>query len=114
MSARALCRAGMFVCASDALEYLGSLNGVTITHDGVTVLAHPSPLTVGRNHGVYALEQQQHHSSNNSAFFASVSRVLQKPDEATMRIVGAVHTDADGDEFVYTDSAYYMTMSVVR
>jgi hypothetical protein len=53
---------GVFVCAADALEYymLDDMDEWTMSNDGVTVLAHPSSVSIALSHGVYVLENVVH------------------------------------------------------
>ncbi len=111
-------RPGVFLAASDALEgfQLTETDEWNFENEGFTVLAHPSPLSIGKDHGVYIFESNV--MSEKPVSIAVCKRVLQKPSLDLMRESGAVIRSlsggGDSEEFVYTDSAFFFSASVAR
>lgn len=113
---------GVFLAASDALEAFTIDNTTSniqsqwhFRSEGFTVLAHPSSLKIGRNHGVYVLDKGGIPKSNDSesVYLCPCLQVLQKPSIEEMHEAGAV-VKSDQSETVYTDSAFYFSTSVVK
>ena len=70
------------------------------------LLAHKSPLSVGKDHGVYAFDEQL--TTSKSIFKCKF--VVQKPSIQRMRDLNMVLIDpVDKNEFVFTDSAFYFS-----
>ena len=77
-----------------------------IKESGFTVLAHPSDLTIAKDHGVYILPESGYANCTN----APCSKVLQKPSVEQMRAVNAI---IEGDS-AFTDSAYVFGVDVMK
>lgn len=104
---------GVLVTCADDIE-LYSIEDKRIQFDkpGFTALAHPSPLSIGTTHGVFVLEEQQR-SQNADLEYGSCLHFLHKPSIKQMYDSGAVckrnaHRLLSEEEFVYTDSTYYI------
>lgn len=117
---------GMFVTASDDIEAVeiaeDDLEGVRETLLGssgrdplLVSLAHPSPLSVGSGHGVFLLPEQGK-GRRTLDLWDNCVEVLQKPSQEEMRSTeGLVRVDSEtGDEFVFTDSAYWINPALMR
>ena len=120
---------GIFlVCADDFLVYnLGDdKSDWSIPSKGFTALAHPSPISVGRTHGVYVVKDAEKVDTKSPVAIAECLEVLQKPDDARMKSRGALLKSADSNiftfadgitvegEVVYTDSCFYFGTDVVQ
>ena len=101
---------GVFLTSSDDFESFEFDEQVELgkqfgTADFV-LIAHKSPLTVGKDHGVYALDESK------STLIHQCKFVLQKPAVQKMRDLNVVIEDDDNNEFVYTDSVFYFGHSL--
>ncbi|XP_012935083.2 fucose-1-phosphate guanylyltransferase [Aplysia californica] len=116
---------GVFIaCADDFVVYsLGSDVDWECPANGFIALAHPSPISIGRTHGVYVLSDVDKIDTEKKVVVSNCLEVLQKPSDERMKTRGAVlkgdsHTFADGicvqGETVYTDSCFYFGMDVVK
>lgn len=118
---------GIFlVCADDILVYdLGEENDWSVPARGFTALAHPSPISIGRTHGVYVIDEVEKLDTKKHVLVANCLEVLQKPSDEKMKERGALlksddnHFEfADGicmdGDIVYTDSSYYFGVDVMR
>jgi len=109
---------GYLHVASDTIEVFdlsdsGEFYDWNFAQPGLTALAHPSSLQIGSTHGVFVF----HENCNQSRVtqFRLCTEVLQKPTVDTMRIKGAIVTEAGySEEVVYTDSLYYFDHSFAR
>nr|KAG5711582.1 hypothetical protein BaRGS_016764 [Batillaria attramentaria] len=119
--------AGVFlVCADDFLVYdLGDASDWAIPSVGFTALAHPSPTSIGRTHGVYVVDGVATLDTKKQVVVAECLEVLQKPTDQRMKERGALlksddhHFEfSDGitidGEVVYTDSCFYFGVDVVK
>uniref|UniRef100_A0A914XKL6 L-fucokinase domain-containing protein n=1 Tax=Plectus sambesii TaxID=2011161 RepID=A0A914XKL6_9BILA len=119
-------RPGVFIAAADALEYFRideSDDDWTLDRDGFVVLAHPSPPTIAVNHGVYIIDRSllvdriispaSGGGRSPTVVSVPVERVLQKPSLELMAATNAIW-NWRGQDCVLTDSAYFMSSSVVR
>ena len=108
--------AGFFhVASDDILVYdLGEYSGWRFESPGITALAHPSTIQIGKGHGVFVLKDVE--SMNKKLVEkCKVVEVMQKPTEKMMRERGALITRGKSQDFiengsgpiVYTDSCYY-------
>ncbi|XP_018494186.1 fucose-1-phosphate guanylyltransferase [Galendromus occidentalis] len=97
---------GVFLTASDDIETFAVDGPHAIEKSGFTVLAHPSNLSIAKDHGVYILPE----SIYAACTIASCLRVLQKPSLDEMRAANAI---VDGDS-AFTDSAYVFGADVMR
>ncbi|XP_012559770.2 fucose-1-phosphate guanylyltransferase isoform X1 [Hydra vulgaris] len=110
--------AGIFVASSDCFE-LYHLDGDewNFTREGVTALAHCSPIEVGLTHGVYVLDDlkssQLLESNSTTTKMSGCKRFLHKPSKELMRSQGAVFIN-DSKEYIYSDSAYYMDNNTAK
>ncbi|KAL8612927.1 hypothetical protein ACOMHN_035004 [Nucella lapillus] len=116
----------LLVCADDFLVYdLGENEDWSIPSKGVTSLAHPSPMAVGRRHGVYVVREADRVDTHQAVVVARCDEVLQKPDDSCMRSRGAVLKSdsgrlqfADGisleGDVVYTDSCFFFGVDVMK
>ena len=77
-----------------------------INDAGFTVLAHPSTLSIAKDHGVYILPKASYATCSN----ASCLRVLQKPSLDEMRAADAIVND----DSAFTDSAYVFGEDVIK
>ena len=50
---------GIFVVASDCLEFFNSEGDWSLTSPGFTAFAHPSPIIIGTTHGVFVLDDHK-------------------------------------------------------
>ncbi|KAK6484629.1 fucose-1-phosphate guanylyltransferase [Huso huso] len=113
---------GILVTCADDIELYCIKENETIRFDrpGFTALAHPSSLTIATTHGVFVLEPTVE-SEHGVLEYRSCHSFLHKPNTKTMYVSGAVckkvkHDprsfgelgDNSADEFVYTDSTYYI------
>lgn len=110
----------LVTCADDIELYsIGEEERITFDKPGFTALAHPSSLTVGTTHGVFVLDLRQS-SSYPEMENASCLHFLHKPSVDTMRDSGAICKKQSGqcfvsdNEFVYTDSTYYVDFDTAR
>ena len=113
---------GIFHGPSDTIEVydLGNITEGAPSWDfkqpGFTALAHPSTLKIGTGHGVYVLEGNG--MTKHPVEQRVCLEVLQKPSVETMQVKNAVVNDTSrgdsGEDFVYTDSAFYFDYSVAR
>ena len=113
---------GIFHGPSDTIEVydLGNITEGAPSWDfkqpGFTALAHPSTLKIGTGHGVYVLEGNG--MTKHPVEQRVCLEVLQKPSVETMQVKNAVVNDTSrgdsGEDFVYTDSAFFFDYSVAR
>ena len=100
---------GVFVTASDDIEVYNMTTGAVDTSlmsgETVTALAHPSSLYIGTTHGVYVLTPGA--SSGDLQEARTCDQVLQKPSVDLMREKGAVQVSEEGEEIVFSDSAFW-------
>ncbi|XP_041359640.1 fucose-1-phosphate guanylyltransferase-like [Gigantopelta aegis] len=114
----------LLTCADDFLVFdLGKDSDWSFPANGFTALAHPSPMAVGRTHGVYVLANPDILDKQKPVVIAECLEVLQKPSDERMRNRGAIlsgkkHVFAGGIELdgdvVYTDSCFYFGSDVVK
>lgn len=120
---------GVFlVCADDFLVYdlrLGESGDWSIPADGFTAFAHPSPISIGRTHGVYVVDRAEELDTKSPVVLAECLEVLQKPSDQLMRDKGALLSSSNGQfefangitlkgEVVYTDSSFYFGVDVMK
>lgn len=110
----------LVTCADDIELYsIGEEERITFDKPGITALAHPSSLSVGTTHGVFVLDLHQS-SSHPEMENASCLHFLHKPSINKMRDSGAICKKRSGlcfvsdNEFVYTDSTYYVDFDTAR
>ncbi|MGH0147829.1 UNVERIFIED_CONTAM: hypothetical protein FKN15_048049 [Acipenser sinensis] len=119
---------GILVTCADDIELYCIKENETIRFDrpGFTALAHPSSLPIATTHGVFVLEPTVE-SEHGVLEYRSCHSFLHKPNTKTMYVSGAVckkvkHVprsfgelgDNSADEFVYTDSTYYIDHSTAK
>uniref|UniRef100_UPI00398EC630 fucose-1-phosphate guanylyltransferase n=1 Tax=Pristiophorus japonicus TaxID=55135 RepID=UPI00398EC630 len=110
----------LVTCADDIELYsVGETEAICFDRPGFTALAHPSSLSVGTTHGVFALEPGQVLGDGEELECRACRRFLHKPSVETMQEEGAVCRAGRGDaaeaaEFVYTDSVYYFDRPTAR
>lgn len=89
--------------------FLYALIWSSLINSGFTGLAHPSPLEIGRTHGVYVLES----SSQTSSLTQQCRKFLHKPSielmKETKNCVHELATSDTTDEVVLTDSCYFIS-----
>uniref|UniRef100_A0A3Q4A8H1 GDP-fucose pyrophosphorylase domain-containing protein n=1 Tax=Mola mola TaxID=94237 RepID=A0A3Q4A8H1_MOLML len=106
---------GIVVTSADTMELYSIAEDdiVRFEKPGFTALAHPSPLIIGTTHGVFVLDSSEN-STDSEMVNISCLRFLHKPSINEMRANGAVCNGQSGcysisdNEFVYTDSTYYI------
>jgi fucose-1-phosphate guanylyltransferase len=117
---------GIFVaCSDDFLVYnLGEEEFPwKFEGNGFTALAHPSSVEIGRQHGVYILDNPYDVDTTKHIANHKCIEVLQKPTESKMYEKGAVLKGQDmkfpsgitikGNP-VYTDSSFFFGMDVAK
>lgn len=117
----------LLVCADDFLVYdLGQeAADWSIPASGFTALAHPSPMSVGRTHGVYVVEGVERLDTKEPVVVAPCLEVLQKPSDDRMRRQGALLKSETGrfefaagirmeGDVVYTDSCFFFGVDVMK
>lgn len=99
---------GILVTCADDIELYSIPDQEYIVFDksGFTALAHPSPLSIGTTHGVFVLEPAETPRICDMEY-RNCSQFLHKPNIEKMRKCNAV-CKREGEEFVYTDSTYYV------
>lgn len=109
-----LMKPGILVTSADSLELYSTAEDYSVRFEkpGFTALAHPSPLIIGTTHGVFVLDSSKR-STHLEVENSSCLRFLHKPSTDEMRANGAVCNGQNRffcflDEFVYTDSTYYV------
>ena len=115
---------GVFVtCADDFIVYRLSDGEWRVPAQGFTALAHPSPIEIGRTHGVFVIKNMGGVDTNSLVEVRSCTEILQKPNDERMKRQGAVlpgdhHTFADGvsieGDCVYTDSSFYFGTDIMK
>ena len=118
--------AGVFVsCADVSLEYergLGRLDEETRKEmeRGITALAHPSSVTIGEQHGVFACDATEVAKAARASRTGETPRALacrrclQKPSAAQMRETGCVMGgNGEEEEWVLTDSCFHIGVDAV-
>uniref|UniRef100_A0AAY4BE73 GDP-fucose pyrophosphorylase domain-containing protein n=1 Tax=Denticeps clupeoides TaxID=299321 RepID=A0AAY4BE73_9TELE len=109
-------RPGVLVTCADDIELYSVSEDVEFNKPGFTALAHPSALSIGTTHGVFVLEPEERSEVNEMEYRLCV-QFLHKPSIDEMQKSGAVCKRKQGtcreEEFVYTDSTYYMDYSTV-
>lgn len=104
---------GFLHVASDTIEVYDIGNEETsnwsLTRPGLTALAHPSTVHIGTTHGVFVLEIEPETTLKGSTLeYCKCTRVLQKPSVELLRSSGAIRKTENQEEFVYTDSLFYI------
>ncbi|XP_017573276.2 fucose-1-phosphate guanylyltransferase [Pygocentrus nattereri] len=97
---------GVLVTCADDIELYSASDRIVFDKPGFTALAHPSPLSIGTTHGVFVLEPAED-SHIQDVEYRTCFQFLHKPSIERMRKSGVVCKKA-GEEFVYTDSTYYV------
>ncbi|XP_067250751.1 fucose-1-phosphate guanylyltransferase isoform X2 [Chanodichthys erythropterus] len=99
---------GILVTCADDIELYSVPDQENVVFDksGFTALAHPSPLSVGTTHGVFVLEPAEMDRICDMEY-RNCFQFLHKPNIEKMRKCNAV-CEREGEEFVYTDSTYYV------
>ncbi|GFO47580.1 fucose-1-phosphate guanylyltransferase [Plakobranchus ocellatus] len=115
---------GIFVtCADDFLVYRLSDGDWRVPAQGFTALAHPSPIEIGRTHGVFVIKDTDTLDKKSLVEVRECLEILQKPNDERMSRQGAIlpgksHTFADGihidGEAVYTDSSFYFGTDIMK
>lgn len=105
---------GILVTCADDIELYSVPDHENIVFDksGFTALAHPSPLTIGTTHGVFVLEPAKEPRICDMEY-RTCSQFLHKPSIDKMRKSNAV-CRRNGEEFVYTDSTYYLDYATAK
>ncbi|GFS12121.1 fucose-1-phosphate guanylyltransferase [Elysia marginata] len=116
--------AGIFVtCADDFIVYCLDDGDWRLPAEGFTALAHPSPIEVGRTHGVFVIKDVTSLDTSCLVEVRGCLEILQKPNDERMKRQGAVlpgdvHMFAGGvsveGEAVYTDSSFYFGIDVMK
>ncbi|TTS16957.1 Fucose-1-phosphate guanylyltransferase [Bagarius yarrelli] len=97
---------GVLVTCADDIELYSAIQCLEFNKPGFTALAHPSPLSVGCSHGVFVLEREDELPVCDVEY-RDCLYFLHKPSMEMMRRSGAIFRKQE-EEFVYTDSAYYI------
>ncbi|XP_051964663.1 fucose-1-phosphate guanylyltransferase-like [Xyrauchen texanus] len=99
---------GMLVTCADDIELYSVPDQENVAFDktGFTALAHPSTLSIGTTHGVFVIEPAEKPRISDMEY-RSCSQFLHKPSIEKMHKCNAV-SKREGEEFVYTDSTYYV------
>ncbi|XP_051867758.1 fucose-1-phosphate guanylyltransferase [Pristis pectinata] len=116
---------GVLVTCADDIELYSVPEAQAVCFDrpGFTALAHPSPLSIGTTHGVFALEPSSGEEGQEELEYRLCHRFLHKPSMEAMREAGAVcqsvrgqalSSDTESADFVYTDSVYYFDRPTAR
>ncbi|XP_067948128.1 fucose-1-phosphate guanylyltransferase-like isoform X1 [Watersipora subatra] len=114
---------GLFICCPDTFEsFTFGNNGDWNFGDreGFLALAHPSPLYVGKGHGVYVLD---HRNNKLDTEVLNCKKVLQKPTEQLMKEEGAIicpsevpdsirESVATEQDWVFTDSQFFFDHTI--
>nr|XP_055023690.1 fucose-1-phosphate guanylyltransferase [Misgurnus anguillicaudatus] len=105
---------GVLVTCADDIELYSVPDQEDIVFDksGFTALAHPSPLSIGTTHGVFVLEPTEEPKICDMEY-RTCSQFLHKPSIEKMHKFKAV-CKRDGQEFVYTDSTYYVDYGTAK
>lgn len=117
---------GIFAAASDDIEsfidlphdftkFKADLDKLNSEDPALFSLAHPSPLQIGKNHGVFSLSPASlsNLQSTSVLLVQDCLKVVQKPSMEEMKTKGLV-VASDNSEIVYTDSAYWMNQPLVK
>lgn len=111
---------GIFHAASDTIE-LFHINESLLTdwnfnQNGLTAIAHPSPVEIGVTHGVFV--PTKHLSLSSGVTFLDCCEVLQKPSLETLegkRAIVKINTEnSTPKEFVYTDSCFFIDHEFIK
>ena len=118
---------GVFLVSADdfVLHDLGVCSKWSLPSTGFIALAHPSPVSVGRNHGVYVVDNVDGVDREEEVVVAKCLQVLQKPSDESMREAGALIATTEGglrfaggvhfeEDVVYTDSAFHFGVDVMK
>lgn len=116
---------GVFlVCADDFLVYsLITSHEWRLPGKGFTALAHPSPIGIGRTHGVFVIKNIAEMDPMNPVVVSECLKVLQKPADERMKLHGALLKEKANDfaggihidgEVVYTDSSFYFGVDIIQ
>ncbi|XP_059150865.1 fucose-1-phosphate guanylyltransferase-like [Physella acuta] len=116
---------GVFlVCADDFMVYtMESDKTWRVPAQGFTALAHPSPISVGRTHGVFVIKNVDEFDKEVPVHVGECLQALQKFSDEGMKSHGALlkgsdHQFAGGvhvqGEAVYTDSSFYFGTDVMK
>lgn len=100
------------IVSCDINEQIDVSSSFGASNNAFALLAHKSSLTVGKDHGVYAIAQNATSSlrSNN----LQCEFVLQKPSIDRMNDKKVVLYDEEIKEYVYTDSEIYFSHEVTK
>jgi fucose-1-phosphate guanylyltransferase len=81
-------------------------------------MAHPAPVSIGLNHGVFVLEEPAAALRNDATIVPhACRRFLHKSSRETMRDAGAFLTpscSAGGEELVFVDSNFFFDRSIAK
>lgn len=100
------CGGVVTTCSDDLIFYDHSV--CDFTKPGFTAFGHPSPVTIGKDHGVFVLSEV-----TRQAGAQLCRKFLHKPPIDLQRSERAVvGTTGDGQDEVYTDSSFYFSGDV--
>ena len=78
-------------------------------------LSHPSTLKIGKGHGVFKFPVETAFDWEKSVLSTTCEKVFQKPSIDTMRKEGLINRHPQtGEEFVFTDSAFWINAELVQ
>lgn len=104
---------GVFMACSDDFETFDFEQQLTVgAHFGAgssqfVLLAHKSPLSIAKDHGVYVLDR-----TINAPTLFECKRVLQKPPVEKMKQLDIVLDDPKIGPYVFTDSVFYFSHQI--
>lgn len=90
----------------DSSKYFGS------DQNDFVLIAHKSPLAIGKDHGVYVLDEKISQTVKFNVY--NCKCVLQKPSIEKIQELGIVLKDKNQEDFVYTDSVFYFSHKVSK
>ena len=103
-------KGGIFVTCSDDIIFYDS-STCDFSQEGFTALGHPSPVTIGKDHGVFVLDSEDVNKSG--AGISKCKKFIHKYPIEKQKSEGAViGKDLDGEDEVFTDSCYFFSSSV--
>lgn len=98
---------GIFVCSADTIEVYDDCGlPWRFPREGFSGLAHLSPVSIGRTHGVYVVDRPV----DGSEILWHSAKFLHKPSIETMnQTYHCVVQEKDGQNWVITDSAFFIS-----
>lgn len=112
---------GIFITSSDDIETFNLVEQLNSSiyfnekYSDVVLLAHRSTIQIAKDHGCYQIGREID-MGTNGIFNTKISEceyVLQKPSISKIKDTNLVK-EANGESFVYTDSVFYFSQTIVR